>query len=93
MTAEAQFKECVDVTPGVTPSTTNLFVAKRNLLLSYAQYDMDQANQYADSITDFVDEGNLSNDFGCILGNVKFFSGQMDEAKYVFKLALRKEPH
>jgi len=42
--AEAQFQECVEMIPKVTHSQTNLVSAKRNLLLSYAQYDMTKAN-------------------------------------------------
>jgi len=90
--AEQQLKECVDIMPKITHSNTNLVSAKRNLLLSYTQYDMVKANEYAESVIESVHEEDLPYDFGCILGNIKFFNGQIDEAKHVFKVALRKEP-
>lgn len=41
---------------------------------------------------DEVNEEALSHDFGCLLGNIKFFNGQLGEAKHIYKVALRKEP-
>lgn len=79
--------------PLVTSSPTNLFSAKRNLLLNLAEYDMERAGRFAEMICYDLKPETSSVDFGLILGNIEFFLGKISSAKKVYQIASRKESY
>lgn len=62
------------MTPAVTPSEANLQSAKRNLLLSYIDHNVQTGLMYAHALVDKEVEESLPKDFGLILGTYEFLN-------------------